>query len=172
MLTAFLVVAGIATVLVVLAFVFDGVFDIFDVDLPGDGAFSVMGLFGGVASFGWTAVAVIAMTAWTALTVIGVALAVGVAVVVGMSALARVLRRSSAQGATSGDLVGAEGAVVEQVSPGAPGLVRVTYHGAPRTVTAHSEVVLEPGTQVVVDRAESMGEVHVVALARRAQPQR
>jgi membrane protein implicated in regulation of membrane protease activity len=160
--TTLLVIAVVASVAVVLATLLDGILDAIDLDLPGDGGLSTIGLCGGVAAFGWTGVIVATTTTWALPGVLLSGAAVGLVVLVGVSALMRALRSRSGDEEPRG-LVGAAGTVVAPVAPGVPGLVRVTYQGALRTVTAHSEQALEPGAAVVVDRAATLGEVHVSA---------
>ena len=161
--TGFLVVAVAATIVALLALIFDGVFDAFDLGLPGDGSVSLLALTGGIAAFGWTGVALQSMTDLALWAVVLIALGVGLAVVLGGGLLTSVLRRQSApDGAGSiSTLAGVTGVMDTAAAPGRPGVVRVVYSGSPRTLTAHVTVDVAAGSLVTVADVVSPDVVRV-----------
>lgn len=161
--TGFFVVAVAATAVAVLALIFDGVFEAFDLDLPGDGSVSLLALTGGVATFGWTGVLMQSLTDLPLWAVVLVASGVGLAVMVGGALLTSALRRQSApDGAGSvSSLTGVTGVMDTPAAPGRPGVVRVVYSGSPRTLTAHVTASVAAGTLVTVADVVSPDVVRV-----------
>ncbi len=162
--TGFLVVGIAATSVALLALLFDGVFDAFDIDLPGDGSVSVLAITGGIAAFGWTGVLLESMTGLPLWAIVLIAAGVGLAVMAGGALLTSALRRQSApDGAGSiTSLAGVTGVMDTAAAPGKPGVVRVVYAGAPRTLTAHAAVDVASGALVTVADVVSPDVVRVV----------
>lgn len=161
--TGFLVVAIAATVIALLALVFDGVFEAFDLDLPGDGSVSLLGLTGGIAAFGWTGVVLQSLTDLPPWAIVLIAVGVGLAVMAGAGLLTALLRRQSAPdgGGIVATLAGATGVMDTPAGPGRPGVVRVVYSGSPRTLTAHVAVDVAAGALVTVADVVSPDVVRV-----------
>jgi hypothetical protein len=161
--TGFFVVAVAATVVAVLALIFDGVLEAFDLDLPGDGSVSLLALTGGIATFGWTGVLLQSTTDLPLWAVLLVATGVGLAVMTGGVLLTSMLRRQSApDGAGSvTSLTGVTGVMDTPAAPGRPGVVRVSYSGSPRTLTAHAAVDVAAGALVTVADVVSPDVVRV-----------
>ncbi|QAY71236.1 hypothetical protein [Xylanimonas protaetiae] len=163
MTTGFLVVGIAATVVALLALLFDGVFEAFDLDLPGDGSVSVLALTGGLAAFGWSGLALASLTDLPSWAIVLIAVAAGVLVAAGGGVLTSVLRRQSTpDGAGSvATLTGVTGVMDTPAAPGKPGVVRVVYSGSPRTLTAHATVAVAAGTLVTVAAVVSPDVVRV-----------
>ncbi|MEV7971626.1 NfeD family protein [Cellulomonas sp. NPDC089187] len=154
MTTALLVVAIGASALTLIAFIFDGVFDAFELSLPGDVGISTVGIVGGIAVFGWTGLILQQLTDWPAAAVIGVAVVAGLVMMLLLGALAKALHRRSANQPQDTDLTGQTGMLTTAASPQRPGVVRIRWQGAPRTLTALAEQDLPEGAMVRIVRAD------------------
>ena len=161
--TGFLIVAIVASVVALVAVVFDGIFEAFNLDLPGDGSISVLGITGGVAAFGWSGVLLQALTDRAPWAVTIIAIGVGLAVTAGGALLTSLLHQQSAPAATDSvtALAGVSGVMDTSAGPGRPGVVRVVYAGSPRTLTAHVTVDVPAGAAVTVADVVSPDVVHV-----------
>jgi hypothetical protein len=150
--TGFLVVGIVASLVALLALLFDGVFEAFDIDLPGDGSVSVLAVAGGLGAFGWAGLALDSLADLPSWATVLAALGVGVVVAAGCGWLSVLLRRQSTpDGAGSvATLVGVAGVMDTAAAPGRPGVVRVVYAGSPRTLTAHVVGDVAAGAAVTV----------------------
>ncbi|MCL1871355.1 MAG: hypothetical protein FWF90_13205 [Promicromonosporaceae bacterium] len=163
MTTGFLIVGIVATAIALVAVIFDGVFEVFDVDLPGDGSVSLLALTGGLGAFGWAGLILASLTDLPAWAVVVLAIAVGFAIAAGGAWLTAVLRRhSTPDGAGSiTTMTGVAGVMDTAARPGHPGVVRVVYSGSPRTLTAHVTVDVAAGALVTVSAVVSPDVVRV-----------
>ncbi|WP_050758184.1 hypothetical protein [Xylanimonas cellulosilytica] len=163
MTTGFLVVGIVATLVALLALVFDGVFDAFDIDLPGDGSVSVLAVTGGLGAFGWSGVALESLADLPPWATVLISLCVGVVIAAGCAWLTTVLRaQSTPDGAgTVAGLAGVTGVMDTAAVPGTPGVVRVLYAGSPRTLTAHVTIDVAAGALVTVTDVVSPDVVRV-----------
>ncbi|WP_425955543.1 hypothetical protein [Xylanimonas sp. McL0601] len=163
---AFLTIGIVATAIALLALIFDGTLEALDVGLPGDGSVSVLALSGGLGAFGWAGLAVSTLTDLPDGAVLLAAAGVGVVITAGAAWLTGMLRRQSTPdgaGSVSG-LVGVDGVMDTPAGPGKPGVVRVSYAGSPRTMTAHTTTEIAAGALVTVAAVVS-GDVVRVAPA-------
>lgn len=154
MTTALLIVAIAASALTLLAFIFDGVFDAFELSLPGDVGISTVAIVGGIAVFGWTGMVLRQLTDWPAIGVLGAAAAAGLVVLLLLGALVSTLRRRGQGMHQDTDLTGITGMLTTAASPQRPGVVRIRWQGAPRTLTALVDAELPEGTTVRIVRAD------------------
>jgi membrane protein implicated in regulation of membrane protease activity len=162
MLTTFLWVCAIAgSLAALLGVLFDGAFDLFDIDLGPDWlSVPVVGV--GVGAFGVSALTIDSLTGLTALALL-IGLVVAVAFVAATSKLLVALMRSTTDPTpTTETVVGATGRVVTPIA-GGRGEVLLTVAGYPRKFTATADEELAVGAGVVAVMSVSDTTVHVMA---------
>ncbi len=161
--TVFLVVGIVATAVALLALLFDGVFDAFDLALPGDGTVSLLALAGGIGAFGWSGLALESSLDLPVWMTVFAACGVGAVITAGVAWLTLVLHGQSTPDGTGSvaTLQGVTGVMDTDAHPGRPGVVRVVYAGSPRTLTAHVVVDVTAGTGVRVTEVVSPDVVQV-----------
>jgi len=149
--TAFIVIAVVGVVLLIATLLFDGVLDVFNLDMDGGFGFvsgaSIGGLVAGVGlggmlgtSLGVPVGLIVAIAA-----IVGILLA-GVAVLV-----FRVLKRAQGdeKALETQGMVGSQG-TIRAVGENKTGVAAVTYLGAPRTMRFTTDYTLKPGDTVIV----------------------
>ncbi|MDR1825091.1 MAG: hypothetical protein LBR27_07155 [Bifidobacteriaceae bacterium] len=148
---AFTAITAVGGVLLLVALLFDGVFDAFDVDFGASGLFSGASLAGFITGFGLGGIIGTAQ-GWKVLPSAAIGVLVGLAIAAVAVVIYRWLKRSEAPTAelSSETLVGQTGLVTAGAQPGKTGLVRGTYLGAPRTLSFVADVAIDSGTIVTI----------------------
>jgi membrane protein implicated in regulation of membrane protease activity len=166
--TAFLIIGIVCTLIALIAALFDGAFESMDIDLPGAGEFSILALTGGLAGFGWSGYAIDSLTNLPNWAVILLAIVVGLAIAALGMLFTKMLRAQSTPdgaGSVSG-LVGVTGVMDVAAGPGHQGVVRVTYAGSARTLTAHTDQPVGAGDLVTITDVISPDVVRVTRESR------
>ncbi|WP_370441837.1 hypothetical protein [Kineococcus halophytocola] len=160
--TVFVVLAVLGFAVCLLSFVFDGVFEAFDLDLAG-GFLSLTSLSGGLALFGLAATLAQTSFGWTTLQATGFGAGVGLATMAGVGGLVRTLRREEPE--THVSILGARGHVTTPAArPGSFGEVNLRLHGTTVKRSAVSDSPLVRGAEVVVVAEVSATAVRVEPL--------
>ncbi|GAB3463875.1 hypothetical protein [Kineococcus endophyticus] len=161
--TVFVVLAVVGFVVCLVSFVFDGVFEAFEVDIAG-GFLSLTSLSGGLALFGLAATLAQTSFGWTTLQATGFGAAVGLATMAGVGGLVRTLRREEPE--VHASILGARGVVTTPAAnPGSYGEVNLRLHGTTVKRSAVSDAPLTRGAAVEVVAEVSATAVRVTPLA-------
>ncbi|MEZ0494401.1 hypothetical protein AB2L28_19360 [Kineococcus sp. TBRC 1896] len=160
--TVFVVLAVVGFVVCLVSFVFDGVFEAFELDIAG-GFLSLTSLSGGLALFGLAATLAQTSFGWTTSQAAGFGAGVGIATVAGVGGLVRTLRREDPE--THVSILGARGYVTTPATrPGAFGEVNLRLRGTTVKRSAVSDVTLARGAEVEVVAEVSATAVQVKPL--------
>jgi len=149
--TAFIVLAVVGVIFLVATVLFDGVLDVFNLDMDGGFGFvsgaSIGGLVAGVGLGG-----VLGMLLGVPGLAVGIIAAVVGLLLGGVAVLFfRLLKRAQGdeKALDTGGMVGSEG-TIRAIGDGMTGVAAVTYLGAPRTMKFISNYTLKPGDTVVI----------------------
>jgi hypothetical protein len=160
---AFVAITAVGGILLLVALLFDGVLDAFDVDFGASGLLSGASLAGFLTGFGLGGIIGTAQ-GWSLWVSCGVGVLVGVAIAAVAVAIYQWLKRSETPTAelSAQTLVGQTGLVTAGAAPGSTGLVRGTYLGAPRTISFVADVAIDSGTTVTITEVLGPDAVKVV----------
>ncbi|MGY4719463.1 NfeD family protein [Naumannella huperziae] len=165
MVVAFMVAGGIGVAVLVLSLVLGDVFDGLGgaLDDVGGDFFSVGGVAGAVAVFGFGAAALLLLGAPTPWAVVG-GIALGIVLGAGVGWLTNKLK--SAEGDTSTvrreSMIGAQGRVIADIPDDGFGIVTVTVNGHLTRLNARADAALPSGTNVRVSEVLTATSAKVV----------
>lgn len=157
----YIVIAGVFSVLTVVALLLDGVFDALVPDL-GEGLLSSTSLAAAVAGGGyggWIAQGGFGASASAALVA---AVATGVAVLLITGIAVRVVRRAETPQARLVDAVGEIGSAITGAPAGRPFEFSVHHAGQPMKISAIADHEVAQGDALVIDQVISPTRLHVV----------
>ncbi|MDR0959902.1 MAG: hypothetical protein LBM23_06060 [Propionibacteriaceae bacterium] len=153
----FTIAVIVGFVVLVASLVFDGVFEVFDADFGGSGLFSTASVGGFITGFGlggWLGRALGLPPVFASIVGRLLGGAIGWVAVL----FYRWLKRNelSPQALSTSRIVGTPGVVTAgTAAPGEQGLVRVTYLGAPRTMSFVADSPIPSGAEVTVTEVMS-----------------
>lgn len=159
--TWFISIALIFSVLLLLAVIFDGVFDVVDLDFGGDGLLSATTLsaaLAGAGYAGWIAIAGFGASEGVAVLAAGAA-----AVTIGLvtAKTVRLIKGAETRNARTEDKIGATGTAVTGAAAGSPFEFSLYHGGHPVKIGAIAEHDVAPGEALVVDQVLSPTRVKV-----------
>ena len=160
----FIVAAAAGLVILVGSLVLDGIFDVFHADFGGSGLFSAASVGGFITGFGLGGLLGESLH-WPMFLSILLGIVIGVLIAWIAVVFYRFLRRSELPQETfsTANLVGSTGVIVAGTTSATDqGLVRVTYLGAPRTISYVADDALTTGTEVTVTALLSDNVVKVI----------
>ncbi|MBO1900478.1 hypothetical protein J4H92_00770 [Leucobacter weissii] len=163
----FLVIGIVGALLLLLSFVLDGIFDVFDF---GDGPLSLTTIAAFTAIFGFAAFAAVGAGASTGTAAV---IGAGAGLAGGAAAwwLSRLIRSAeSTTAVTSDQLVGAEANVVLGIPAGGLGEVALTRHGERVSLAATADTALPRGARVRITQTLTATSVQVAPLENSTHP--
>ena len=157
----FIVLAGVFSVLTVIAFALDGVLDSFVPDIGGDGLLSSTSIFAAIAGGGyggWIALGGLDVS----MTVAGLVALLTAVVVLAVTAVAlRAVRRAETPQARLEDTVGRPGTALTGAPEGRPFEFLVHHGGHPMKISAVADHDVSRGAELVVEHVISPTRLHV-----------
>jgi len=159
----FLIIGAVATGLLLLAFIFDDIFDWTHADFL-NGVLSSGALFAFFAGLGWAGVFTSENTSLGFWGVLVVSFLSGLLASGLVSTVMRYLEHKESGLVLEEDLIGRHAYVVSQIPAGGYGKIEVGTTGHIKEVAALSLVPLSTGTQVVVESVTGPGVVKVKVL--------